>query len=135
MVTGLLRKHVFVRRQFWTGFWPISNGEGFKIGLRLAFGRPETDFEVFPIRNRPKSGPTLHSLLQPDLLKRSGHNNRQQCYADDDAQSIHKSSKTYPYPRELAVPEIVDFGGPPPTAKPNGKLSGAWAGLGTSCHL
>jgi hypothetical protein len=49
MVTGLLRKHVFVRRQFWTGFWPISNGEGFKIGLRLAFGRPETDFEVSPL--------------------------------------------------------------------------------------
>ena len=45
-----LRKHVLVRKQFWTGFWPISHGYGLKIGLRLAFGRPEPDFEVFPIK-------------------------------------------------------------------------------------
>jgi hypothetical protein len=49
MVTGPLRKHVLVRKQNWTGFCPISNGEGLNIGLRLAFGRPEADFEIFSI--------------------------------------------------------------------------------------
>jgi hypothetical protein len=38
-----------LRKQYWTGFWPISNREGLTIGLRLAFGRPEADFEIFSI--------------------------------------------------------------------------------------
>ncbi len=49
MVSGPLSKHVLVRIQKWTGFWPISNREGLTIGLRLAFGRPEADFEIFSI--------------------------------------------------------------------------------------
>jgi hypothetical protein len=69
MVTGPLSKHVLVRKHVWTGFWPISNGEGLKIGLRLASGRPGTDFEIFPIGIRPKIGPTLHSLLKHDFLR------------------------------------------------------------------
>jgi hypothetical protein len=55
----------------------------------------------------------------------SGHHNRQQYYADNHAQSIQKSSQTYPYPRGLAGPEIVDFGSPPPNLKTHWKRWGA----------
>ena len=74
IVAGPLVNQVVIRN---AGFWPISNGEDLKIGFRPAEGQPEADFETFPIRNRPKSGPKL-SPYKNMFSQESGHHNRQQ---------------------------------------------------------
>ena len=53
---------------FWPSFGRILMGKASKSVPRPALGRPEADFEVFPIRIRLKLGPKVHSLLKPAFL-------------------------------------------------------------------